>query len=547
MKTRSLRRLLVCFCCALTTLVQPNSTRAAPAAVVGTGTPASCTEAALNAALVLGGDITFDCGAALHSIVLTTYKGIAIPTSIDGGGKITLSGNNTNAHFQVFSSAALTLTNIELRNGKSTAGFGSIQNFGRLFVNNAAFVANDGGTSDGGAIANIGQVLIVNSLFLSNTANAKFGGAVASSGDIVVRESLFISNTAKLGGAVYLSIGAAMAGGELVFRNNTGFDGGALYISSDVTATIRNSEFSENSAAYGGAIEVWGTLNMTNTTLSNNRAQNDGGGIWLVNTTIPSTIDHSTLYGNRAINGANLNSNGAQVKVQGSVFGRTQGITTTNCVAGTGVDIGVTNIADDATCGTAAVHADLKLGPLKNNGGVGKTHLPQLGSPLIDAVLTCPKRDQRDVVRPQGPRCDIGAVEVFQGKFYLPVALQGAIPPSNGTTEIEPNNLAAQANGPIQLGVDYKGFPDDANDYFKFVMPSAGQVTLSLTGHSGEPLNLLQLQLRDASDAQITFAFATPFKIITTVPAGTYYARIFYAAPGPYNTATQYTLRVSSP
>jgi hypothetical protein len=84
------------------------------------------------------------------------------------------------------------------------------------------------------------------------------------------------------------------------------------------------------------------------------------------------------------------------------------------------------NFSDDTSCGfTAATDkqngADPKLGALANNGGGTSTRLPQPGSPLIDAIPTgsCQAdgasgitTDQRGVTRPQGPGCDIGAVEV---------------------------------------------------------------------------------------------------------------------------------------
>jgi hypothetical protein len=74
---------------------------------------------------------------------------------------------------------------------------------------------------------------------------------------------------------------------------------------------------------------------------------------------------------------------------------------------------------------------DPKLGPLANNGGPTQTRLPQTGSPLIDAIPTgsCQAdgasgitADQRGVSRPQGPGCDIGAVEVEVAGPAAPVA-----------------------------------------------------------------------------------------------------------------------------
>ncbi|MEZ4571506.1 MAG: hypothetical protein R2849_14480 [Thermomicrobiales bacterium] len=57
---------------------------------VGTGTPASCTEAAFDAVLAGGGLITFNCRPGTTTIDLTVEKAIANNTEIDGGGQIVL-------------------------------------------------------------------------------------------------------------------------------------------------------------------------------------------------------------------------------------------------------------------------------------------------------------------------------------------------------------------------------------------------------------------------------------------------------------------------
>ena len=54
------------------------------------------------------------------------------------------------------------------------------------------------------------------------------------------------------------------------------------------------------------------------------------------------------------------------------------------------------------------------LGALADNGGTTPTLLPQATSPAIDAAdCVGISPDQRGVARPQGARCDIGAVEVL--------------------------------------------------------------------------------------------------------------------------------------
>jgi hypothetical protein len=86
------------------------------------------------------------------------------------------------------------------------------------------------------------------------------------------------------------------------------------------------------------------------------------------------------------------------------------------------------NLSSDGTCAayftqTLPLLADwnnvsANLGPLANNGGSTLTHLPLPGSKAIDTGdnSACPPTDQRGVTRPQGPRCDIGAVEYVPGE-----------------------------------------------------------------------------------------------------------------------------------
>jgi hypothetical protein len=90
------------------------------AGVVGTGTPESCTEAALGAALAGGGLVTFDCGPEPATITLTAEKVIAAgraPTTVDGGGLVRLSGGNAVRVFSVDTGTVLDVRNLTVANG----------------------------------------------------------------------------------------------------------------------------------------------------------------------------------------------------------------------------------------------------------------------------------------------------------------------------------------------------------------------------------------------------------------------------------------------
>lgn len=102
-----------------------------------------------------------------------------------------------------------------------------------------------------------------------------------------------------------------------------------------------------------------------------------------------------------------------------------------NCLNGDGATITSSgyNYSDDDTCEFDAATdeqnaADPLLGPLASNGGPTLTHLPQTGSPLINAIpiASCGggdalageavTTDQRGVTRPQETGCEIGSVEI---------------------------------------------------------------------------------------------------------------------------------------
>ncbi|HEY6459872.1 MAG TPA: hypothetical protein VIY73_06960, partial [Polyangiaceae bacterium] len=105
-----------------------------PTTVVGTGTAASCTFGALDAAVTKGGIITFDCGSGLVTIPITSTlqppvsKGSAAPIHIvvDGGGKVTLDGQGSVRLFSWVHDTwrtnldTLTLQRLHIVNGKAT-------------------------------------------------------------------------------------------------------------------------------------------------------------------------------------------------------------------------------------------------------------------------------------------------------------------------------------------------------------------------------------------------------------------------------------------
>lgn len=209
--------------------------------VVGTGTPASCDEAAFDTALAAvqgggGGVITFDCGGPA-TILFTAQKSIASEVIIDGGSQITISGGNNTRLFLV-GAATLNLKNIILSNGFSKVG-------------------------DGGAIYNGGVLTLENATIQNSVASqGNVGGAVSGYGHLKIRKSRLSGNSARDGGALYLEGPTAQADiSDTVFCDNravrtgpdTGF-GGAVYVADGAEVTIEGGEICNNEAAQGAGL-----------------------------------------------------------------------------------------------------------------------------------------------------------------------------------------------------------------------------------------------------------------------------------------------------
>jgi len=290
------------------------------------------------------------------------------------------------------------------------------------FSNNSA-TSVQGEAVVAGAIDNeLGSLTIVGTSIDGNTAsspegNADVGAVVNEGGDLSVSYSSFTNNSSS-GGAEFLNIGAAM--------NN---EGGAESLL-NVTATGNTSTVSGVAPVSAGASGGVGR----NRRVHDQVAGNVSTAGWL-NYGGEGTLVYVTMTGNGGspdsiYNSGNYMNGGGEVSFFGTAIG--DPVDGPNCALYPTGDVSFVshgyNAEDDAdaTCGFSPANNDkvgspLGLAALANNGGPGLTQLPQAGSVLLDAIppASCQAdgaagvtTDERGVARPQGPGCEIGAVEV---------------------------------------------------------------------------------------------------------------------------------------
>jgi predicted outer membrane repeat protein len=282
----------------------------------------NCNETGFNTVLTNvqntgGGTITFNC-AVPTTITFSSHttRQISQNVTIDGAGKITLDGAGSNNFFQVFSGKSFTLKNITLQHGALDGGVHALESFGNLVLSHATITSN---SSKGSAILiNSGSLTVASSTFsgniIQNVSGHDAGGAairVAASAVVGISDSTFSGNIVKgdpspdgisgNGGAIAFGDGTLNVT-RTTFSGNKALDGGAIQLAAG-SALIEHSTFASNQAGYGGAIEDDGaTFDVKTSTFSTNTAANDGGAIWLLfgSASSVSSVDQSQFTGNKA-------------------------------------------------------------------------------------------------------------------------------------------------------------------------------------------------------------------------------------------------------
>ena len=141
--------------------------------VVGTGTAASCTTAALDAALGGGGTVTFNCGGG--PVTITDNLTISQGTTLDGTGQqVTIDGGGTGSVITVNSGVQFAVTNLTLTNGSNTVGGGIDNASGSVTLTNSTVSGNSAGDlGGGGGIYNVsGTVTLGATILAGNSASS---------------------------------------------------------------------------------------------------------------------------------------------------------------------------------------------------------------------------------------------------------------------------------------------------------------------------------------------------------------------------------------
>ncbi|MBM81813.1 MAG: hypothetical protein CMJ78_14650 [Planctomycetaceae bacterium] len=330
----------------------------------------------------------------------------------------------------------------------------------------------DGGTASGGGLFHAAETLTINGgLIEDNLARGgdgsggfsrthggdggvAMGGGIGSAGTLEINEASILDNIAKggRGGAggvgVYRGSAAFFNGGD----GGNGGDGHGGGLGASGILTVTNTLFADNQALGNrggqkgpGALERGGRSTrpgdpgdlgkghggglhtelesgrLRNTTVSDNRSDHEGGGIW---NNGRLNIFSSTITVNIADIGSGVVSGeSATTLLQNSIVAANSGaadlegsfrpVSLANVIGNVGSATGLVDGENSNHVGSAEAPIDPRLRPLADNGGPTLTHLPRQSSPAVNAAdpETSEAFDQRGTMRSANGLPDIGAVE----------------------------------------------------------------------------------------------------------------------------------------
>jgi hypothetical protein len=282
-------------------------------------------------------------------------------------------------------------------------------------------VLNGFSSSYAGGIANWGTLNLDNSIIQNNRGVDPYAGGIYSSGTLTMTRSTVRNNV----GTSINILNGPLSISDSTISGNTAGPGVRIY---KQNASIINSTISGNESPFytffGGGIYYKGmgnsTLSLRNVTITGNRTENSGGGIFM------DDLD------------------GGQLLIANSILAGNSATTGADC-SGPITSQGYNIIGDTVGCTLSSTSGDQlnvypKIAPLSYNGGPTNTQRLYVDSPAIDAgnpdgcsdplgnLLTT---DQRGFPRPLDGNgdglavCDVGAYEhdpsVVINSQFLPV------------------------------------------------------------------------------------------------------------------------------
>ncbi len=255
------------------------------------------------------------------SIVLTSEiafsKSLIFKGFYNNTDTLYISGNQTNRIFNISNTENITIDSMVFVNGFADDGGAiSLVEADSLIIINST-ISHNSATNDGGglyinsAAYSVTALIITNSNISNNYASTLGGGVYTfyhesgSGSSVTINNSDISNNSAAVGGGVFSS----------TYASYSGYSSSSFF-----SFTLNNSIINNNSATIedgGGIVVTFPSILISNSTISDNYSNKNGGGIFVIPT---SYFSPSFLITNSIINNNTANSKGGGIYTNSSDF-----------------------------------------------------------------------------------------------------------------------------------------------------------------------------------------------------------------------------------
>lgn len=256
-----------------------------------------------------------DFNTASQSEVIIDQLTLTAGSSDQGGGAISNSENLTVSQS--------TITNNENTSLEPTGGGGAIRNSdsGSLNINDS-LIARNQSSAFGGAITNFGESNIEGSTIFDNTVTSGGGGGIDNRGSTVnITSALIANNTNTANPAGGFGNGTpestTIARDSLIFGNQA-LDGAGFFVNAGnvelIDSAVLNNQAQNNGG--GAALAADANLDINGSLIAFNSAEANGGGIASLGGNV--TVNESRVFGNEASNEIGIFNDGGSLDVNSS-------------------------------------------------------------------------------------------------------------------------------------------------------------------------------------------------------------------------------------
>jgi hypothetical protein len=346
-----------------------------------------------------------------------------------GSSGFTIQGGGSTSDFNALtidSGVTVSISNVTFTNFHDSADNSSILiDDGSLTLQNCNLTNSDG--ANGAVFVSFAASLSTNQTVFSgnHNTNGGDGGAIFNEGSLTLDYSTFSDNSTTYAGGAIFNFGTIVGVG-LEISGNSANQGGGIFTEQSPgppsSLTLTNSTIANNTATYnGGGLEIFSPATLTNDTISGNTAPagTNGAGIFTISGTIlNNTIVAQNLAGTSE---SDVDSYSGSTTISGS----------DNLIGNTTLS-GISNGSNGNLVGTSGTPLQAQLGPLQNNGGFNQTMALMSGSPALNAGSTV------DAVAPS----DSMALPYDQRGIGFPRVVNGSVDIGAFQTQVAASNLS---------------------------------------------------------------------------------------------------------